>query len=631
VRKYSVLSKTKARLLGCLAGGVVASVFTSGASAAPPTVTNPLCPTEIVFFDPGQGQDIIVPKGFKVSVFVSGLNMPTGLAFRSMGSGFEVYVLESGHGLPSQCNDEVKFQTMFPGKPNPFTPDVLVFDQNAVLLRTLGKPTTTLTPDGGTNVFQPHGPAVDIAFQKGLQGGTLFGTDSNQSLRTSGNNNSSRIVTIDAGTGKVTPFIAGLPTGDHPTEQLAFDANFIYWSQGSTTNSGVVGRDNGGGTNQPDIPCQDIVLSNNVFDSGGGVTTSGYMPFGKTNPGGTIKAFTDTQTGIVRQGVCDGAILRAKLNDPNHIEPFSWGYRNGYAIRFAPDSHPLKGAMIVGEDGPDERGARPSNGAPDALHIAQQNPDGTPDYHGWPDRFGFLASSQAVFNPIGGPSDDLCVFDPSNPPSKCTPASLATILKEDVPIPDVLAFPPQTITSPLAIEAADSSFTGIDFAPKSFVGGPVLTGAALYALEGDFGFSPPNATAPAPEVGHEIKLINFVQQNRGGGDDQKKDRGNDQGNGGGNDQGNGGGNDQGSGGGNGPIALKIQGFARNNSGDQAFLIGSSGFNRPTNIRFGPDGCAYVVDYGAVRDNGEDSHFVGAGNGPLVQIPGTGVIFKICKQ
>src|SRR5207248_10242579 len=87
----------------------------------------------------------------------------------------------------------------------------------------------------------------------------------------------------------------------------------------------------------------------------------------------------------------------------------SRGYRNGYAIRFAPNGHPLAGGLLVGEDGPDERGARPSNNAPDALHVARQNADGTPDYHGWPDHFGFLPSSQAVFNPVGGPSDDLCV------------------------------------------------------------------------------------------------------------------------------------------------------------------------------------------------------------------------------
>ena len=116
--------------------------------------------------------------------------------------------------------------------------------------------------------FQPAGPAVDIAFENGVNGGRLFATDSNQSLRTTGNNNSSRIVTVDPNSGQVTPFITGLPTGDHPSEQLAFKGNWIYWTQGSTTNSGVVGRDNGGGANQPDIPCQDIVLSNNVFDSG---------------------------------------------------------------------------------------------------------------------------------------------------------------------------------------------------------------------------------------------------------------------------------------------------------------------------------------------------------------------------
>ena len=48
-------------------------------------------------------------------------------------------------------------------------------------------------------------------------------------------------------------------------------------------------------------------------------------------------------------------------------------------------------------------------------------------------------------------------------------------------------------------------------------------------------------------------------------------------------------------------------------------------------RFGPDGYAYVADYGAVRDNGSDTHFVGAGNSPLVQIPGTGVSWKICAE
>ena len=571
--------------------------------AAAATVANPLCPKETVSFNPDQGQDIVVPAGFKVSVFKSGLNVPTGIAFLGNSQSFQVFVLESGHGLPSRCNDQSAFGTGDFDPANPFTPDILVFDQNGnKIAGPLAKPTGTGTTQTGG--LQPEGPAIDIAFENGFQGGRLFATDSNQATHTAGaNTNSSRIVTVDPSTGKVTPFITQLPTGDHPTEILAFKDGFIFWSQGSTTNSGVVGKDNGAAAlraAQPDIPCQDIVLSDNVFDNGGGVFTSGYSKFGVTRPGATVTAFE----GALHHGVCDGAVLRAKLNaaDPeNTIEPFSWGYRNGYAIRFAPDDHPLAGGLLVGEDGGDERGARPSNHYPDVLQLARQNPDGTPDYHGWPDRFGFLESSQAVFNPIGGPADDLC--QPPNPPF---PACIPIVLKEDVPIRDVLAFPPQQITSPLAIEAADSSFTGIDFAPKSFVGGPVHRGAALYTLEGDFGFSPANATAPGHEVGHEVKLINFDQGSGENGDQQSGK----------------------------PLALKIDRFAHNTTFEQAFPDNLRGFNRPTNVRFGPDGCAYVVDYGAVRDLGQSdpaTKFIDPADNILVQIPGTGVIWKICPS
>jgi glucose/arabinose dehydrogenase len=570
------------------------------AFAAAPTVANPLCPDNTALFNPGGGEDIVLPAGFEVSVFKRDLNFPTGIAFLAKDGGkdfedggkdFEVYVLESGHGLPSRCNDQSAWPAGEFASNNPFTPDIRVFDRKGTLLRTLAKPTA----DG--RGLQPEGPSVDLAFEHGLAGGRLFATDSNQATHAhNGQNNSSRIVTVDPLKGGVTAFISSLPTGDHPSEQLAFKDGWIYWSQGSTTNSGVVGRDNGGGGNQQDIPCQDIVLSQNVFDSGGGVKTSGYSPFGTQRPGATVKAFDSAS----HHGVCDGSILRAPLNAAHpdeRIEPFSWGYRNGYAIRFAPKHHALQGAMLVGEDGPDERGSRPSNNAPDNLQIARQNPDGSPDYHGWPDRFGFLPSNQAVFNPIGGPGDDLCVFDPTNPPSTCTPSSLALIETEDVPIRDVLAFPPQQITSPLAIDAADSSFTAIDFVPDSFAVGPLQPGAALYALEGDFGFSKGNATAPAPEVGHEIKIINFSAPNE-------------------------------------PLALKTLRFAHNTTFEQAFVDGLRGFNRPTNVRMGPDGCAWVVDYGAVRDFGQSdpaARFVGAANGPLVQIPGTGVIWRICRK
>jgi len=574
-------------ILGCL-GLLVAQP----ASVAAATVANPLCPTEVVTFNPGNGEAIVVPPGFTVSAFATGLNFPTGIAFLGNAQNFQVFVLESGHGLPSKCNDE----TAMPGgtfsPTNPFTPDILVFDQHG---NKIGGPLAKPTSSGGG--LQPHGPAIDIAFEKGLQGGRLFATDSNQAIRTPGaQNNSSRIVTVDPNGGLVTPFITGLPTGDHPSEQLAFQANWIYWSQGSTTNAGVVGRDNGGGANQHDIPCQNIVLSNNTFPSGpcvgtdcsGGVHTSGYSPFGTTNPGGTVAAFT----GATAAGICDGAILRASLtaNDPTStIQPFSWGYRNPYGIRFAPSNHPLKGGLFVTENGEDERGARPSNNAPDRLALAQQNPDGSPDYHGWPDRFGFLDSTQAVFNPVGGPGDDLC----SSPPNSPFPACIPTVLANDVPVKTVLAHPPQPVTAPLAIEPADVALVGVDFVPSTFAHGVVQAGAALIAREGDFGFSASNGT---PEAGHDIELVNFSAPGQ-------------------------------------PLRLNQQRFAVNTTGDQAFTDGIPGINRPTNLRFGPDNCAYLVDYGAVRDFGQSdpaTKFVTPADAPLVQIPGTGVIWKICS-
>src|SRR5215813_15672238 len=127
---------------------------------------------------------------------------------------------ESGHGLGgSRCNeqgDPAVGGTFSPT--NPFTRDILVFNRNGTLIRgPLGKP----TPSGGG--FQPAGPAIDISFVNGLSGGRLFATDSNQSTHQhNGQNNSSRIITVNPMTGVVNPFITNLPTGDHPTEQLAF-------------------------------------------------------------------------------------------------------------------------------------------------------------------------------------------------------------------------------------------------------------------------------------------------------------------------------------------------------------------------------------------------------------------------
>lgn len=585
-------------------------VLAAGAAGAQPVKGNKNCPGEEVFFDPGNGEDIVVPAGYKVERFSKGpLNFPTGLAFQGDRKNFKVLVVESGTGLPSKCNDNNG--PGYGGKTsptNPFTPDLVVLDQNGNRIAgPFGKPTVPTRPS-----YQPDGPAIGLTFERGFGGGMLFGTDSNQGVRGAPGqgNNTSRVVTIDLANNTVKPFIDRLPTGDHPTELIIAKDGFIYWSQGSATNSGVTGHDNGAGGNQHDIACEDITLSDNVFDSGDGHFTSGYSNHGVQRPHAKVPAFESAS----QHGMCTGAVLRAPIhvaNPERHVQPFSWGYRNPFGIRFAPEDHALEGRLFVTENGEDERGARPTNNAPDRLAVAQMHRDGRPDFHGWPDRFGFLDSTQAVFNPLGGPGDDLCGPTPGSPGNATTfPACKPIVQAMDSPVRHVLSFFPQPPIAPLAIEPADVAVVGPDFAPDSFDSNVVQRGAALVAREGDFGFSPGNGE---PEEGHDIQLVNFSKRGE-------------------------------------PLRIELERFAFNcrkadqrhdpngsaactNPQDQAFVSKVHGINRPLQVLFGPDHALYLVDFGAVRDFGQsdkDSRFRVQGDGPLVQIPETGVIWKITR-
>src|SRR5262245_50866168 len=87
------------------------------------TVANPLCTHNTANFNPTLPPSINVPAGYQVSVFASGLNMPTGIAFLGNSQKFQVFVLESGHGLPSVCNEQGSFGSGEFDPNNPFTPD----------------------------------------------------------------------------------------------------------------------------------------------------------------------------------------------------------------------------------------------------------------------------------------------------------------------------------------------------------------------------------------------------------------------------------------------------------------------------------------------------------------------------
>ncbi|HKQ64345.1 MAG TPA: hypothetical protein VJZ73_05030, partial [Methylomirabilota bacterium] len=283
-------------------------------------------------------------------------------------------------------------------------------------------------------------------------------------------------------------------------------------------------------------------------------------------------------------------------NPQKTVRPVSWGYRNPFGIRFAPNDHPLNGALFVTENGEDERGARPANNAPDRLAVTDASHNakrGFLDHHGWPDRFGFLNSTQAIFNPIGGAADD----------------NAAGVIGK--PVLPLLLKPPQPPIAPLALEPADVAAVGADFVPRRFAGGgnpddKVDRGDALVTREGDFGFSPGNGT---PIEGHDVERVQWTS-----------------------------------------TGILLSRFAFNckaanqvtdsdgtrrctKAEDMAFVSKVRGINRPVDGKFGPDGAFYLVDFGAVRDFGRstpDSMFKNALDAPLVQIPGTGVIWKISR-
>src|ERR1700680_2267010 len=76
-RNCSMKQVTPRHLLALVLAPGLATALPGVAAAA--TVSNPLCPSETAFFNPGHGEDIVVPKGFTVSVFATGLNFPTGI------------------------------------------------------------------------------------------------------------------------------------------------------------------------------------------------------------------------------------------------------------------------------------------------------------------------------------------------------------------------------------------------------------------------------------------------------------------------------------------------------------------------------------------------------------------------
>jgi glucose/arabinose dehydrogenase len=366
--------------------------------------------------------DVAVPADYEIDVIANHLTFPTSVTFDDKG---DVYVTEAGYSY-GEAFTLAHLLRLREGE----APEVIASSNNG--------PWTGVT-------F--HGGAFYVAEGGQLRGGRILKIDRN---------------------GNVTALVEGLPSiGDHHTNgPVVGQDGFIYFGQGTATNSGVVGTDNaefGWLARHPefhDIPCHDVKLTGANFESANPLTAD---PNDRVSTGAFSKLGHRTESGEVVAGQlpCSGAVMRVPLQG-GPIQLVAWGFRNPFGLAFGTD-----GALYVTDNGYDDRGSRPVFGAADVLWRVQPNA-----WYGWPD----FAEGRPIY-------EDPSWGDHYRVPGKATP-------------PRLLAEPPGERPEPSALFPVHASADGFDFSRSADFG---FVGEAFVALFGD----------QSPTVGKTLAPVGF--------------------------------------------------------------------------------------------------------------------------
>jgi glucose/arabinose dehydrogenase len=307
-------------------------------------------------------------------------------------------------------------------------------------------------------------------------------------------------------------------------------------------------------------PCQDIVLIGKNFKSANILTEE---KGDSVLTGAFVPFGTETKPGEVIKGVtlCGGSILSFDPKDPmGTIKTHAWGFRNLIGLAW---DHKT-GEMYAAENGYDIRGSRPVKGEIDATLKVKEGM-----WYGVPD---FSASRKPLTNP------EFEVPDKFQAPiyinGEFVGKDLGFLIDHEAS-----GLTPPDPSLVVGHHVVHSSPTLLDVAPEAWGD---WAGNLFIAEWGDL--TPP--TDPLrPELTSGVQVVRVN-----------------------------------------PDTRQLEPFVRNVQPQPAHQQGLDGkaLNHPFDVKFGPDGAMYIVDYGAVEVDPSSS------GSPYNPILGTGVIWKVSK-
>ena len=341
----------------------------------------------------------------------------------------------------------------------------------------------------------------------------------------------------------------------------------MYVTSGPAGNSAVVGIDLAPFVERsPKVhttACQDIVLTGQNFKTPD-FRTKNQSDSAMT--GAFVPFGTETKPGQKIEGTnkCGGAILAFDPDDPEGtLKPYAWGLRNVIDIAFN-----KSGEMYATVNGYDVRGSRPVKDEFDQTYKIEEN-----TWYGWPD-------FSAAFEPLTAPKFD-------SPDSLQAPVFVGgKMLQGKKRVGFVIDHEAS------GLEVADKSLiaglhdfgsspSGLDVAPDAWGD---MAGRLFVAEWGDL--SPPTNPLRDTKPGYQISMID-------------------------------------------PGTGKAMPFARNPKPGPASMQGAmgKGLERPYDVKFGPDGAMYIVDYGVANINPARAK---QGQVPYEFPPETGAIWKVTR-